>query len=404
MSDLEPRLRERFTAYRADVTTQVVGPGPDLARRTLRRRRQTRAVAVATAAVVLVLAPVVANAALNGERSAPVPAQTVDPTAPPTTGTLPTPSVSESPSSTPSTAPGAPDGRISRAQLLAARLDLPAWPSVAPESCTTSKVRLATSSNKDFVPLLADIPVGHADVDADGADETVAVVACRYGEALAKQVVAFDRNDSGQIVPLGRVVRTTDGIEDIRGLKVTTAGSIEVRVADLQPCCDIPTYWAQEQQRTYRWEGDRFTQTDGPTKFGKDPRLTDLRLTMTYKLGAFVENDARQYLTTVLTVKNVGPRDVERISFRGLGLGEPTGGDWSKCGKPPTTEPDNSVCMLPGIPAGETRRYTFEELIPGGARQEYMAPQNIAVTHWDRQDRRWRDLTPDDNKVTLNLG
>ncbi|MEU5913683.1 hypothetical protein [Micromonospora sp. NPDC047527] len=404
MSDLDPRLRERFTVYRTDVTTRVVGPGPDQARRTLRRRRRTTAVAVAAAAVVLALAPVVANAALNSERRAPVPAESVDPTAPPTTEPLPTTSPTESPSSTPSTAPSAPDGRISRAQLLAARLDLPAWPSVAPDSCTTSRVRLATSSNKDYVPLLTDLPVGHADLDGDGADETVAVVACRYGEALAKQVVAFDRNDSGQIVTLGRVVRTTDGVEDIRGLKVSTAGSIEVRVADLQPCCDTPAYWAQEQLRTYRWEGDRFTQTDGPTKFGKDPRLTDLRLSMTYKLGAFVESDARQYLTTVLTVKNAGSHDAERIMLRGLGLGEPTGGDWSTCGKPPASDPEGSGCMLPGVPAGESRRYTFQQLIPGGARQRDMAPQVIAVSHWDRQDRRWRDLAQNDNGVTLDLG
>lgn len=32
MSDLDPRLRERFTAYRNDVVTQVSGPGPDQAR------------------------------------------------------------------------------------------------------------------------------------------------------------------------------------------------------------------------------------------------------------------------------------------------------------------------------------------------------------------------------------
>ncbi|GGO11123.1 hypothetical protein [Micromonospora parathelypteridis] len=402
MSDLDPLLRERFAAYRSDVTARVVGPGPEQTRHTLRRRRRTTAVALAVAAVTLVFAPVIANAALREDRNPPLPAESVDPTAPPTS--VPTPTVTEPPnaSATPTQTPPDP---ISRTQLLAARLDLPVWPPVTPETCTTSKVRLRTMSNEGSVPVpvLADVPVGHADLDGDGVDEIVAVIACRFAEALAKQVVAFDRDSSGQIVTLGRVVRTTDGVEDILGLKVTAAGSIEVRVADLQPCCSTPAYWKQEQLRTYRWEGSRFTQTDGPTKFGKDPRLTDLRLTMTYELGAFVDNDARQYLTTVLTVKNAGPRDVERISFDGLGLGDPTGGDWSKCGPPPPKEPNDSACLLPGIPVGESRRYTFEELIPGGARQEYMDPQNIVVSHWDRQDRTWRDLTPDDNKVTLDL-
>ncbi|MFF5178539.1 hypothetical protein ACFY2Q_11020 [Micromonospora sp. NPDC000316] len=397
MSDLDPQLRERFAAYRTDVTTRVVGPGPDQARSTLRRRRRTAAVAVAAAAVVLVLAPVVANAALNGERRAPVPAQSVDPTAPPTTAPLPTPSASESPSSTPSIAPSAPDGRISRAQLLAARLDLPAWPSVAPDSCTTSRVRLATSSNKDFVPLLTDLTVGHADLDGDGADETVAVVACRYGESLAKQVLAFDRNDSGQIVTLGRVVRTTDGVEDIRGLKVSTAGSIEVRVADLQPCCDTPTYWAQEQLRTYRWEGGRFTQTDGPTKFGKDPRLTNLRLTMTHEL---VDAPGGRKLTTVLTVTNAGPVDAAQVEFNGLDVGERAGGDWSRCDPDAAAADDNRSCRLAGVPAGESRRYTFVYLVPDRSGAD-ATTRGFSVTHYDAQDRRWPDLAKKDNRADL---
>ncbi|MEU7803325.1 hypothetical protein AB0B10_29135 [Micromonospora arborensis] len=401
MRDLDP-LRERFAVYRSDVTGQVVGPGPEQTRHALRRRRRNTAVALAVAAVLLVLAPVIAHAALRDDRSTPLPAESVEPTAPPTSGPTPTVTGSLSPSATPTQTP--PES-ISRTQLLAARLDLPAWPPGVSKSCTTSNVRLRTMANEGSVqvPVLADVPVVHTDLDGDGADETVAVVACRIGEALAKQVVTFDRDTSGHIVTLGRVVRTTDDVEDILGLKITAAGSIEVRVADLQPCCTTPEYWKQEQLRTYRWEGSRFTQTNGPTKFGKDPRLTDLRLTMTYELGAFVDNDARQYLTTVLTVKNAGPRDVERISFEGLGLGDPTGGDWSKCGPPPPTEPSAEACLLPGIPAGESRRYTFEELIPGGARQEYMAPRSFRVVHWDRQDRRWRDLTPDNNTVKLDL-
>jgi len=398
MSDLEPRLRERFTAYRVDVTTRAVGPGPDQARRTLHRRRRTRAVAVAAAAVVLVLAPVVANAALKGDRTPPVPAQSVDPTLPPTTAPPPpTPSVSQSPTSTPTADPEAPDGRISRSQLLAARLDLPAWPPALPSTCTTSNVRLATSANKNFVPLLSDLEVGHADLDGDGAEETVAVVSCRYGEASAKQVVAFDRDDSGRIVTLGRVVRTTDGVEDIRGLEVTAAGAVQVRVADLQPCCDTPSYWPQEQLRTYRFKGGRFTQTDGPTKFGKDPRLTDLRLSMTHTL---VDAPGGRKLTTVFTVKNAGPVDAAQVELRGFNLGEPTGGDWSRCDPKVAAANDNNSCLLPGVPAGESRRYTFVHLVPDRSGADAMT-RAFHVTHFDAQDRQWRDLADKDNQVQL---
>ncbi|MFG3556494.1 hypothetical protein ACGGAQ_19130 [Micromonospora sp. NPDC047557] len=398
MSDLEPRLRERFTAYRTDVTTRVVGPGPDQVRRTLRRRRRTTAVAVAAAAVVLVLAPVVANAALKGDRTPPVPAESVEPTSPPTTAPPPpTPSASQSPSSTPTTEAGAPDGRISRQQLLAARLDLPDWPQIVPSTCTTSKVRLVTSSINNYIPLLTDLKVSHADLDGDGAEETVAAISCRYGEASAKQVVAFDRDDSGRIVTLGRVVRTTDGVADIRGLEVTAAGAVQVRVADLQPCCDTPTYWPQEQTRTYRFKGGRFVQTGGPTKFGKDPRLTDLRLSMTHTL---VNVTGGRELTTVFTVSNAGPVDAAQVEFRALEVGAPTTGDWSRCDPKVAAASDNNSCLVPGVPAGESRRYTFVQRVPSRPGPDATI-RFFFVTHYDAQDRQWRDLSEEDNKVRL---
>ncbi|MFI5925892.1 hypothetical protein ACIA3K_07875 [Micromonospora sp. NPDC051543] len=398
MSDLDLRLRERLTAYRADVTARAVGPGPDQARRTLRRRRRTRVVAVAAAAVVLVLAPVVANAALKGDRTPPVVAESVDPTSPPTTTPPPpTPSVSQSPDSIPTADPGAPDGRISRAQLLAARVDLPTWPQTAPSTCITTNVRLATTSNKSFVPLLTDLSVDHADLDGDGAQETVAVVACRYGEALAKQVVAFDRDDDGRIVTLGRVVRTTDGVEDILGVTLTAAGLVDVRVADLQPCCDTPEYWKQEQTRTYRFKGGRFVQTDGPTKFGKDPRLTDLRLSMTHTL---VNVTGGRELTIVLTVTNAGSVDAAQVQFRGLDVGAPTTGDWSRCDPAAAAADDHRTCLVPGVPAGESRRYTFVQRVPSRSGPD-ATTRFFFVAHYDAQDRQWRDRNEKDNKVQL---
>ncbi|MGC4767816.1 hypothetical protein ACLQ25_02380 [Micromonospora sp. DT44] len=397
MSDLDPRLRERLTAYRADVTARAVGPGPDQARRTLHRRRRTRIVAVAAAAVVLVLAPVVANAALKGDRTPPVPAESADPTPPPTSAPPPTPSATPSPDSTPSAESDAPDGRISRTQLLAARLDLPDWPQYVPSTCTTSDVRLVTRAIETWVPLLPDGPVSHADLDGDGAQETVALIACRFGEALAKQVVAFDRDDNGRIVTLGRVVRTTDEIEDILGFTVSTAGAVQVRVADLQPCCDTPAYWPQEQRRTYRFQGGRFIQTDGPTKFGKDPRLTDLRVTMTHTL---VDAPGGRKLTTVFTVTNAGSVDAAQLEFRGFDVGEPAGGDWPRCDPEGASQEVNRVCVLPGVPAGESRRYTFVDLVPdrsGAAATK----RDFYIVHIDAKDRYWRDLNDKDNHVQL---
>ncbi|WFE51684.1 hypothetical protein [Micromonospora sp. WMMD1155] len=397
MSDLDARLRERLTAYRNDVVTKAAGPGPDQARHLLRRRRRMTAVAVAAAAVVLVVAPVVANAALRGDRNPPVPAESVEPTAPPTSAP-PTPPPTGSPSATTGT-PSAPDGRISRAQLLATRVDLPSWPSsLAEQGCTTSKVRLKTNTTDLFVPELADDAFRYGDLDDDGAVETLAVVACRYGEASAKQVVAFDRDPEGRIVTVGRVVRTGDGFMDVRAVEVNQTGSIEVRVADLVPCCGTPTYLRREQVRTYRWDGERFAQTGGPTAFGTDPRRTDLRLSMTHELVDVPGADTRRELTTVFTVTNAGTLDAPQVAFHSIDVGERAGGDWSKCDPNPAPQKYVLSCLLPGVPGGESRRYTFTQLVPGEPGPDAHT-RTFEVEHHDTQDRPWPDLKPADNKV-----
>ncbi|WP_433313326.1 hypothetical protein ACQP0U_29420 [Micromonospora sp. CA-269861] len=403
MSDLDPRLRERLTAYRNDVVTQVAGPGPDQARHVLRRRRRMTAVAVAAAAVVLVVAPVVANAALRGDQNRPVPAESVEPTAP-STSAPPTPPPTGSPTPTPSAnAPAAPDGRISRAQLLAARIDLPNWPSgMSAGGCTTSDVRLQTDTTDTYVSMLTDDAFEHGDVDGDEAAETIAIVACRYGEASAKQVVAFDRDLDGRIVTVGRVVRTGDGFDDIRAVDINRNGSVEVRVADIVPCCGTPAYLQREQVRTYRWDGQRFSQTDGPTTFGKDPRLTDLRMTMTHKLVDVPGADTRRKLTLVFTVTNAGPVDAAQVAFHSIEGGERAGGDWSRCDPEPGPSADHPSCLLPGVPVGESRRYTFVQLVPGKPGPDAITPR-FRVFHCDAQDRSWPDLKRNDNEVPSPL-
>ncbi|MEU4472159.1 hypothetical protein [Micromonospora sp. NPDC023888] len=399
MSDLDPRLRQRLGAYRNDVISRVAGPGPDQARRLLRRRRRMAAAAVAAAAVVLVVAPVVANAALNDDdQTPPVPAESVTPTpSPPWAPPTPSPSTG---SPSPSVTSTAPDGRISRAQLLAARVDLPNWqPGEMEGGCATAEVRLRVDTDDTYVAELAEAPFGYGDLDGDGAVETVAVVSCRYGEASAKQVVAFDRDRDGRIVTLGRVVRTGDGFDDIRATEVNRNGSVEVRVADIQPCCGTPGYLRREQVRTYRWNGERFGQTDGPTAFGKDPRLTDLRMSMTHELVDVPGADTRRKLTTVFTVTNAGPVDAPQVAFHGIEVGERAGGDWSRCDPDPSLQADNPTCLLPGVPVGESRRYTFVHLVPDKPKPNAQT-QRFSVFHCDAQDRWWPDLKKDDNQVT----
>ena len=172
----------------------------------------------------------------------------------------------------------------------------------------------------------------YADLDGDGATETVALVACRQGEASAKQVIAFDRDGAGRVVTMGRVVGTREGMDDVTDFAVQADGEIRVHVADIQPCCSIPEWAPQRQWRTYAWTGERFDQTAGPTKFGVDPRLTDLTLTAGDLIVGAPDAKGKRAATLTVTVVNKGPVDVPLLGFSNFyTVGEPAGGDLARC-------------------------------------------------------------------------
>ncbi|WP_433387883.1 hypothetical protein [Micromonospora sp. KLBMP9576] len=393
MPEQDP-LRARFAAYRGDLTDRIDGPGPDAARRTLRRRRRATA-ATGALAVALVVAPIAAGAALRDASPPGPPASTptAGPTSPPSPG--PSPDASRSPA-----APATPDGRITGRQLRAAALDLPAWTG---RSCadTTRVTLLPATTDETNRPYL--ISVTHGDVDADGATETLALLGCRFGEASAKQVVAFDRDAAGRIVTLGRVARTHEegdgGFEDVRAVTVA-AGRVRVQVADIQPCCSIPAYWAREQWRTYGWGGEGFAQTGGPTTWGRDPRLTDLALTAGPLVLGEADQLGRRQGTVTLTVTNRGPVDADRVALTGLeGIGTPAGGGWDRC-EPDRAAPEESSCLLDGVPAGGSRSWTFRFRVgPAGPG----AAGSALVVHHSADRRGWPDLRPGDNQADVRV-
>ncbi|MFR9774608.1 hypothetical protein ACL02O_00925 [Micromonospora sp. MS34] len=396
MSDRDP-LRARFETYRGELTTHIDGPGPEAARRTLRRRRRTAVTAGAALAVVLVVAPIAAGAALR--RDPPLP-PAVTPTAEPTPSPSVSPSVSPAPTPSASRTPDAPDGRISEKQLLAARVDLPDW--FGGNCADNAGVRLLPGSTKEVQkPYLIEVTYG--DVDADGAQETAALLGCRIGEASAKQVVVFDRDGQDRIVTVGRVVRTEgegpEAVEDLLAVSVPD-GSVRVKVADLQPCCSTPAYWARQQWRTYGWDGTRFAQNGGPTGWGRDPRLTDLRVTAGPLILGPADGTGAREGTVKVTVSNRGRVDVPRLALFELNfVGTPEGGAWDSC------EPDNGrsdwpPCMLPGLAAGKQITYTFRYRYgPAGPPDARM----VRAVHYDDDLRYWRDLTPQDNWTQVRL-
>ncbi|QGN46757.1 hypothetical protein ACN26Y_10890 [Micromonospora sp. WMMD558] len=270
MSEVEDiLLGAEFATYREAAVTAVHPAGPQAVRETVRRRHRRAAVTVAAAVALAVAVPVAAHATLDRRGGAPpVPGETPAPTssAPGPSPIAPTP--------TPSTAGpplGPPDGRITRPQLLAAKLSLPAWR--AGPGCPTEGIRLTADAREETNTLLA---LDHGDADGDGAPETVALVQCVLGTGGPMQVVAFDRDERGEIVTVGQVTRTVrSGPQWILGLEVTGAGVVRVEVADLAPGGGWPLDWSQRQWRGYRWTGDRFTQVAGPTSFGPNPHLSE---------------------------------------------------------------------------------------------------------------------------------
>lgn len=401
MSDFEPQLRNRFSAYRADLAPLIEAAGPDRARRTVRRRRRMVAAAGAAVAIALVVAPIAAVAAYDRNAPPVLPGKTGEPTPTPestqTPELTPTPSASSTPSP-PSGTPTAPDGRISRAQLLAARVDLPPWPPLVPPSCAVNGVRLRGAPSADSVPVLLDLAYG--DVDRDGADETLALVGCRIGEASAKQAVVLDRTPDGRITSLGQVERTHEGFENITDMAVDDNGDVRLQVADIQPCCGTPRHWAQKQWRTYRWDGERFGQIAGPTAFGPHPRATDLRISSAkFTLGP-PDASGRRHGDLTMTISNEGPRDVAFVGVGSFDVQFPKdGGAWATCA---TSTVDVDVdCLLPGLAAGDRRTVTFGFSMPPSG---LPARGVVRVDHYDADQVVWPDLVPTNNGAEFQVG
>ncbi|WCN80954.1 hypothetical protein [Micromonospora sp. LH3U1] len=364
MSDIDPRLRDRFAAYRTETIARITGPGPDQARRTLRRRRRTTVVAVAAAAIALAVAPIVANAALRDDGSVPAPAETGEPTTTPTSDPAPTPSVPLAPSTTTTTSPAAPDGRISRAQLLGTPVTLPAWR--AGRGCPTSAVRITADDREGANWLLA---LDHGDVDGDGAVETVALVQCVLGSGGPMQVVAFDRDEKGKLVTLGRVVATTiDKPQWLFTLDVADNGTVRVQVGDIAPGGGWRSEWSQRQWRGYRWKGDAFAQVSGPTSFGTNKHDVNL-VVASGDLVLTEAPDGSRTGTVTVRIRNgaTGP-----AAYVGLRLGlpaaiRPDGDGWAACRNDPATTGEPVTCDLNRLEGGKELRLTLGFRVAAGA-------------------------------------
>jgi hypothetical protein len=310
MSDFE--RDQKVDAVLTGVSREVAGyirpAGATAVVETVRRRHRNRVVAGGILAAALVLGPVAGLAlAPNHPDSGP-------------TGNQSSPSASESAVAPPSSAPprsssAAAVPGIPATELLNATLTLPAWPDGLPGStdCTSGKVRFVNgrSTAKYGITILGQ-PI-QVDVDGDGTPESVVRVVCSP-QAASFQVLAYGRSDGGGIRLFGTVIATPDGagrdgvdVKYVHAVEATSDGHVRVDVGDWSPCCGMPEDLPQHQWRTYGWNGQRFVQTGGPTKFGPHPKGTDLTVA-----GADVamtrQSDGRWHGTVSVRVTNEGSK------------------------------------------------------------------------------------------------
>jgi hypothetical protein len=229
---------------------------------------------------------------------------------------VPSPSTSESPSPAVSQPAAAPDGRVTPDQLAHATVDLGRAPnsSLCPDGRYTfngnptlhENPGTATSLKAERVTITKVIDV---DFDHDGALESVALITCSI-QGSDYVVFALDRTADGSIVGAGRVVSTSeqDRIRTVFDLRVDSGGAIGVQVGDRGTCCGNTEDKVEHQWRSYGFDGTRFNQVGGPTKFTPVPESNDLAVTggANLVLGAPSGGVRRGSLT--VTVRNNGPK------------------------------------------------------------------------------------------------
>jgi hypothetical protein len=391
VTDEDAFLDNQFATYRNEMMSNVTPVGPNAIRATVRRRRRVAVTAGAVAALVLIAGPAAGYQVLNRGPAPPVPGTSADPTP-----SLP-PTGAPSGSASPSTATTAPDGRISSADLLSTSLKLPAWWGDAP---CESEGRLAGAEPNEEGNWLAS--VDYADVDRDGAEETVVMVGCKFGaRVITIQVAVLDRDRTGKIVTLGQVL-TARPLGWIFQVDAQPDGSIRIEVGDRQP---TNTETVVPQWRTYTWTGAKFEQTAGPTSFPPLPTQPDLRVTATDIVYGAVAGDGSRHGTITVTISNAGPATAQQVLLV-LELGETVrheGNGWSGClqaSTNPGSSPPSLSCLLGPMRAGESRTLVLGTTSPG-ARLTQVSGRAF-VTGVDKHRDPMSDARPSDNEALFD--
>ncbi|WP_346537462.1 hypothetical protein [Micromonospora sp. DPT] len=349
----DQRLRLDLTDLAEEVTPVDLR---DRALRTSRRIGIQRAVATSAAAVVLFGAATgTAFAILPNRNADPVPGTTPSATASPS----PTASPSATPSSVgaPADVPRAP---LTVAEVRNASIRLGKWNTTF---CPAGTYRF-TDGDSVYLPQ-QDSPRAFSilgtpsivDVDRDGDLDAVVLITCSPFAVRAQQVVALHRTESGKVATLGQVTVTGAGASggSITEVQTTTEGAVRALWRDTQPG------GTAQQWRTYRWNGDRFSQTGGARSFPK----VSVGLKVTAGTATLVKQADNGYEgDLVVTVTNNGGLTIDQPGIRltlpkSVVLQRVRGVEDNKAYVQDSRPPVTMLCELASIPAGKSVTITF---------------------------------------------
>ncbi len=242
-------LRAIFADYKGTQSPRVRPAGVSQARRRGLSRRRRRYGFLSVAAVLGLLAPL-AGFVLASGRGVPIGAD------------LPKPERSDA----------VPAGGLTRAQLLASSIQMPAFEGDPAGFCPRGEVGLSDSRIKLYKWPDTGQYMSYVDSNRDGSTETVLHAQCVDGEkVVAEQILVVEPGQATEVKLVGRVVGTGGEISAVGPLATQPDGTINVTVSGPRTCCDTFYTAAEHQSRAYAWRGQEFTQVGGSIAFGQRP-------------------------------------------------------------------------------------------------------------------------------------
>lgn len=356
----EIRFAEAFNELGDAAELMVEPPTAAAIHRKVRRRRTTR-VTVAAVATMALLAPAtwMLQQAATAEEQSPAADDTMVETA---TGAAPvkpqdpTPSTETTPEAETQTIEPAPPP--SYADLVGQSLELPDFGDGTDGPCPTEPARLTAADGDGPIHL---IKVVHARLTADGPMQAVALVGCRPGEAMIRQVLVIEADGDGYAVAeqLYRYEYGENG--SVYDIAPDADYGVLLGLLSSEPCCSTQIEDVDRWIERYRDGG--FEELTGEVP---GTHITDLAV------SAEVTGSGAGTREVTVTVANLGENDAAQftLNFCSTEAIRLAGEDSTDC-----SDGTAQVATVDGLGAGDSYETTWT--IEVDPREEW--PENSAA-------------------------